>query len=169
MTAHYPKLRIPTASVTDTLLETVISLRRWRGMGGRCGTPSSRQQTPGGRSQPHRPGPQLPLNRRGLLQGEAGEAQSWHWAQSLTVPWTQAASPPSPPQPGARAQPTGTSMSEDKVGISLLRWYLARLFGKLCLLIKILTKYLSQAFCLCHFLHPKMSNDRMAQCRCLWP
>lgn len=33
MTAHYPKLRIPTASVTDTLLEIVISLRRWRSFG----------------------------------------------------------------------------------------------------------------------------------------
>lgn len=76
MTAHYPKLRIPTASVTDTLLEIVISLRRWRGMGGRCETQSSRQQTPGVLS-PTGPGPGSHITGGELLQGEAGEAQSW--------------------------------------------------------------------------------------------
>lgn len=108
MTAHYPKLRVPTASVTDTLLEIVISLRRWRGMGGRYERDTKQQATDLRHSQPHSPMPWNPLNKEGnCFRERQVRPRDGAGPQSLAISWTKAASPPSPPQPGARTHPTG--------------------------------------------------------------
>lgn len=88
MTAHYPKLRIPTASVTATLLETVAPPGRWRGRGREMWDRKQQASDPR-ESQPHRPWPRLWLS----TGDAAGGRRRWCLGPTpgAHLPWTPAA------------------------------------------------------------------------------
>jgi hypothetical protein len=79
MTAHYPRLRIPTASVTATLLEIVAPPGRWEAWGDM--RPKTAGQTQAEQaSDPAQP----PIKQEGSCWGRG---QVMHRAHPPSPPW----------------------------------------------------------------------------------